>query len=387
MRKVWFAVAVLVVLVAGGIAYQSLTSNQARSQVQGGSAQGGPPPAVPVVIAIAKRQSAPVLLDSVGAVQTIASVAVKSRVDGAIDKVLVTDGQSVKTGDVLFQIDPRLAQAQVDQAEAQVARDRANLVNAQRDVKRYEPLAEKEFVSRQQLDTSTTTAQANSAVVRADQAALDNARVQLSYFTIKAPIDGRLGYINQKVGNDLKANDVPLATLNQIKPIYVNFPLPQADLPAVREAMATGAVEIDALPAGATGAPEKGRLTFFENSIDSTTGTIQMRATFDNPQERLWPGEFVTVTVDLRVQQDALTVPQVAVQIGQKEDYVYVVKADNTVEYRPVIVNRTVDGNSVISKGLEVGERVVTDGQLRLVQGSRVTIHADKDAAKPGAAS
>jgi multidrug efflux system membrane fusion protein len=332
-------------------------------------------------------RSVPIQFDAVGTVQSIASVAVKSRVDGQIAQVKVKDGEAVKTGETIMLIDPRLAQAQLDQAEAQVARDRAQQTNAVRDVNRYKPLAAKEFVSRQQLDTSSTTAQAAAASVRADEAGVESARVTLSYFTIKAPIDGRIGYIGQKVGNDVKANDVPLATINQLKPIYVSFPLPQAELPAVRKAMAEGPVAVKALPVGAEDAPEEGQLTFFENSIDSSTGTILVRATFDNPQEALWPGQFCNVTVELSVQRNALTVPSAAVQIGQSGEYVYVVTPDNKAEYRTVVVSRTIKGTSVIAKGLAAGEHVVTDGLLRITNGSYVAIRGKQEEPKPEHAS
>jgi multidrug efflux system membrane fusion protein len=379
MKRVWIAGAVMVGLAAAGIVYQTLIADEARSQTP---ARPSGAPAVPVVVTTVKQQPMPVQFEAVGTVQTIASVAVKSRVDGQIAKVLVKDGQTVKAGETLMLIDPRLARAQLDQAEAQLARDRAQQANAYRDVGRYKPLAEKEFVSRQQLDTSTTTAQAASASVRADEAAVESAQVTLSYFTITAPIDGRIGYINQKIGNNVKANDVPLATINQIKPIYVSFPLPQADLPAVRDAMAAGIITASALPVGDSNKPEQGRLTFFENSIDSSTGTILMRATFDNPREGLWPGQFCNVTVRLSVQADALTIPSAAVQVGQRGEYVYVVTPDNRAKYRPVTVSRAIDGTSVIAKGLAAGERVVTDGILRITDGSHVAIRNSEGAPK-----
>jgi multidrug efflux system membrane fusion protein len=337
---------------------------------------------VPVVVATVKQQPMPVQFEAVGTVQTIASDAVKSRVDGQIAKVFVKDGQTVKAGETLMLIDPRLARAQLDQARAQLSRDQAQQANAYRDVNRYKPLAAKEFVSRQQLDTSTTTAQAASASVKADEAAVESAEVTLSYFTITAPFDGRIGYINQKIGNDIKANDVPLATINQIKPIYVSFPLPQADLPAMRDALAAGIVTVTALPVGDAKNPEQGRLTFFENSIDATTGTILVRATFDNPTEALWPGQFCNVTVDLSVQADALTVPSAAVQVGQNGDYVYVITPANKAEYRTVTASRTIKGTTVIAKGLSVGEHIVIDGLLRITDGSRVTIRNSADTPK-----
>ncbi len=385
MKRVWVASALLVVLAGAGFGYQALVANQARSQT-GPSSHGGMP-AVPVVVATAKIQSMAVQFDAVGTVQTIASVAVKSRVDGEVAKVLVKDGQEVEAGDPIMLIDPRFAQAQLDQARANVLKDRALQTNAYRDVKRYQPLAKQEYVSRQQLDTSTTTAQSTTAAVQADEAAVESAEVTLSYFTIKAAIDGRIGYVNQKIGNDVKANDVPLATINQIKPIYVSFPLPQAELPPLRHAMAAGPVRVRALPFGDSTTPETGRLTFFENSIDASTGTIVVRATFDNPRETLWPGQFCNVTVDLAVENDALTIPAAAVQVGQNGDYVYVITPDNKAEYRPVTVNRTQHSLDVIAKGLKPGENVVTEGLLRITNGSRVAIRATEDVAKPGKSS
>jgi multidrug efflux system membrane fusion protein len=385
MQRVWIAGAVLVALIATGFGYQALVSDQAHSQTRPGTTGGLPP--VPVVVATVKVQSMPVQFEAVGTVQTIASVAVKSRVDGQIAGVFVKDGQAVKAGDTILTIDPRFAQAQLDQAEAQLARDRAQQTNAFRDVSRYKPLAAKEFVSRQQLDTSTTTAQAASSSVKADEAAAESARVTLSYFTIKAAIDGRIGYVSQKIGNDVKANDVPLATINQIMPIYVSFPLPQADLPAVRKAMAEGSVRVLALPVGDSSVPQEGRLTFFENSIDASTGTILVRATFDNPNEALWPGQFCNVTVDLSVQSDAITVPSAAVQVGQSGDYVYVITPQNVAAYRTVTVSRTLKGTSVIAKGLSAGEHIAVDGLLRITNGSRVVIRGADSAPKPDKSS
>jgi membrane fusion protein, multidrug efflux system len=384
MKRVWIAGALLVVLAAAGAGYQTLIANEARSQTP---RPPGGPPAVPVVVAMVKNQPMPVQFDAVGTVQTIASVAVKSRVDGQIAQVFVKDGQSVKAGDPIIAIDPRFAQAQLNQAQAALARDRALQTNAVRDVNRYKPLAQKEFVSKQQLDTSATGAQSAAASVKADEAAVESAQVMLSYFTINAAIDGRVGYVNQKIGNNVKANDVPLATINQISPIYVSFPLPQAELPAVRRAMTEGAIRVRALPFGDTGAPEEGRLAFFENSVDASTGTILVRATFGNQHEALWPGQFCNVTIDLSVQNDALTVPSAAVQVGQHGDYVYVITPDNKAQYRAVTVSRTLKGITVIAKGLSPGERVVVDGLLRITDGSRVAVRGSEAARKPDKSS
>jgi len=384
-KRVVMALAVLALLAGAGIAYHTLILASAQSQT---SAQPRATPVVPVVVAAARREATPVRLDAVGTVQAIASVAVKSRIDGLIAEVKVRDGQYVKAGDTLLLLDGRAAEAQVHQVEAQLIRDQAQLTNAKRDVNRFAPLVAKDFVSHQQYDTAVTNSRALEANAKADEASLENAKVLLTYYTIAAPMDGRIGTISLKAGSNVKANDVPILTINQTKPIWVAFSLAQSDFPAVRRAMEAGQVEVDVAAPGDSEAPEKGRVEFFENAIDATTGTIALKANFDNPQERLWPGEFVNVSVMLSVEEDALVVPQAAVQVGQSNTtYVFVVKPDNTAEMRPVRVTRNVAGKSVIAKGLEPGEQVVTDGQLRLSNGSRVEIRSAERPGKPGSPS
>jgi len=370
MKRASWAIAFVVVLALVGAAHQFDWLGSARSQTSAARPQGP----VPVKVATAAVEPTPVEFDTIGTVQTIASVTVKSRLDGFIDKVLVKDGQFVKAGDVMFQLDSRAAQALVDQASATLARDEAQLANAQRDVGRYKSLVSKDFVSRQQYDTSTTTATALQATVQADRAQLENAKVLLSYYTIVAPLDGRVGMIAIKRGNSIKSNDLPLATVNQIQPIYVSFALPQIELPELRQAMAEGPVMVKVLAQGDKGAPVEGKVAFFDNTIDSTSGTINVRATFANEEQRLWPGQFVNVSVLVRTDPDALVVPPTAIQVGQKGNYVFVVKQDDTVELRPVTVDRTVNGRVVIGSGLKAGERVATDGQMRLTNGARVRI-------------
>jgi len=371
MKRVTIAVAFLAVAAAGGIAYQTLVLKAAERP----SAANPVAPAVPVVIAPVARKPMPVRIDAIGTVQPIATVAVKSRVDGEIAEVKISDGQAVKAGDVLFVLDTRAAEAQLKQAEATLAKDRVQLENAKRDVNRLKPLSEKEFVSRQQLDTAQTTSAALEATVLADQAIIDTFKVQLTYYTIRSPMDGRVGTIALKTGNAVKAQDtISLVTINQIKPIYVSYAVPQRELPGIRAAVGAGTVPVQAIAPGDRGAPISGKIFFFDNQIDPTTGTISLKAIFDNADERLWPGEFVNVSSTLRVEADAITVPSSAVQVGQTGNYVFVVKSDNTVEMRPVMVDRTVGKESVISKGLTIDERVVTDGQLRLTNGSRVEV-------------
>ena len=384
MKRVLLAVAFLVLLAGAGYAYRAFYIQQASSRT---AQEAHQPPAVPVLVAAAERQAVPVRLDAIGTVQTIASVGIKSRIDGQITEVKVKDGQYVKAGAPLFQLDSRAATASVHQAEAQLARDRAQLANAKRDVDRFAPLVAKDFVSRQQYDTAVSTAQALDASVQADQAALENAKVQLSYYTINAPIDGRVGMVTLKAGNNVKANDVAFLTINQVKPIYVLFSVAESELPAIRAAMAAGPVTVSALPAGDKAAPAQGKLAFFDNAVDSASGTIALRGIFANDDEHLWPGEFVNVSVTLSVEPNAIVVPQAAVQIGQNDRFVFVVKPDNTAEARKVTVSRTVDGKTVIASGLAPGERVVVDGQLRLSNGSRVEIRSAQGPSAAGKTS
>jgi multidrug efflux system membrane fusion protein len=370
MKRVLWALAFLTVLVAGGVCYQVLVP--ARSQ----TAVTRPSSLVPVTATTVAEQAMPVRQQTIGSVQTIASVTVKSRIDGVITEMLIRDGQFVKTGDIMIRLDSRAAEAQVHQADAQLAHDVAQLANARHDVERYAPLVAKDFVSHQQYDTAVTTAKALEASVAADQAALENARVLLSYDTISAPIDGRVGTIAIKTGNSLKANDVPLLTINQIMPIYVGFSLPQDTLPEIRTAMAKGPVTVEVVPAGDSAPAETGKLEYFDNAVDVNSGTIALKAVFANAQQRLWPGQFVNVTMTLRIEPDALVVPQAAVQAGQNSAYVFVITPENTAEFRPVTVSRTIAGITVIAKGLAKGERVAVDGQLRLSNGTKVDVRA-----------
>jgi multidrug efflux system membrane fusion protein len=380
MKRVLWAAAFLVFAGIGAALYQNWLE-PARSQTP---PRGRAAPAPPVIVAPVVAQPMPARVDTIGTVQVIANVAVKSRIDGYIDSVLIQDGQFVKAGEVMFRLDSRAAQAQMQQVQAQLARDQANFENAKRDVKRYEPLVQKDFVSRQQYDTAMTTAAADEAAVAADQAMLQNSKALLSYYTIVAPIDGRVGNINIKAGNSIKANDLPLATINQIMPIYVAFNLPEVELPALRQAMAKGPVEVAVRPQGDEAEPITGAVAFFDNAVDTTSGTISVRAKFANDDQRLWPGQFVNVAMTTRVDPNAIVIPPAAVQVGQDGNFVFVVRPDDTAELRPVTVARTVDGKSVVSKGLSAGERVVVDGQMRLTNGVRVDIRSTMQPKAPG---
>ncbi len=369
MKRVRWTVALLAIAGVGGVAYQTLFA-PVRSQ----TAPANPPAGAPVVVATVARQHMPTRIEIIGTVQTIATVAIKSRVDGYIDHVLVRDGQFVKAGDIMFQLDPRSAEAQLQQARAQLARDKASLEGAERDLRRYTELVAKSATPVTNLDGAKTQVGVFSGAVAADEAAIENLQVQLGFCTIRAPINGRVGLIAIKEGNSLKANDIPLATINQIQPIYVGFSLPQVDLPALKAAMEHGPVEVSVRAQGDEGMPIKGLVEFFDSAVDSSTGTIAVRAKFANEELRLWPGQYVNTSVALGMELDVLTVPQTAVQVGQSGNYVFVIKSDRTAEFRPVKATRTIDGKSVIASGLSEGEEVAVDGQLRLSNGTKVEI-------------
>src|ERR1700730_13675306 len=262
MRRVTIAVAFVAVAVAGGIAYQTFVLKAAEAPARGASAA----PGVPVVIAPVARKSMPLRIEAIGTVQPIATVAVKSRVDGQIAEVKISDGQAVKTGDVLFILDTRSAEAQLKLAEASLAKDRSQLENDKRDAARFKPLTEKEFVSRQQFDTAQTNSASLEATVLGDQATVDNFKVQLTYYTIRSPMDGRVGTIALKTGNAVKAQDtISLVTINQIRPIYVSYSVPQRELPGIRAAVAAGTVPVQATVPGDPGGSITGKIFFFDN--------------------------------------------------------------------------------------------------------------------------
>lgn len=352
------------------------------------AAAGQPAPSVPVTVATVASKPVPVEYGTIGTVTAYATVAIKSRIDGEIMEVHLKDGQDVKAGDLLFSIDGRTIQAQLEQAQANLAHDQALLVSAQREVERQNSLVKKNFASKQAVDQARASADSLQASVAADQAAVDAVKVQLSYTEIRAPIDGRAGVVNLPRGNMVKANDTgSLVVLNQLRPIYIAFALPQRELPRVRQAMAAGPLTVSATVPGDTGPPLEGTLTFVDNAVDASTGTIQLRATFENAETRLWPGQFVNVTLTLRVESAAIVVPDAAVQHGQNGAYVFVVRPDSTVEMRPVVVDRSVAGASVITSGLAAGDVAVVEGQLRLAPGMKVEPHPAGQASAAGAAS
>lgn len=329
-------------------------------------------PPVAVVTAPVARKAMPVKFETIGTVQPIATVSIRSRIDGQIVQVHIKDGQDVKAGDLLFSLDSRAIEAQIKQVEAVVARDRAQLTQARRDLERLTELAAKEYAARTKVDDSRTQGAALEAAVRASEASVENMRVQLSYHSIKAPIDGRVGAISLKTGNVVKNNEGSITTINQIKPIYVSFSVPQASLIEIREAMNAGPVTVSASPPGDTEPPATGQLAFIDNAVDAATGTINLKAAFPNTRERLWPGQFANVSVTLKIENDAVVVPSAAVQIGQNGPYVFTVGPENTAVLKQVTVARQLGTETVIASGLQPGETVVTDGAYRLFRGAKV---------------
>lgn len=329
---------------------------------------------VPVVVATSTQETVPVEVRAIGNVEAYSTVTVKSQVDGEIDQVHFTEGQDVKAGDLLFTIDPRQFEALLQQAEANQARDEAQAKNARAQAGRNEKLYESGIISKEQFDQFETSADALDASVRADKAAVANGKLELSYCTIRSPITGRTGSLLIHAGNLVKNNDTSLLIINQIQPIYVTFSVPEQFLPEIKAHMARSRLGVLAYFGDSTQKPAEGILSFVNNTVDSTTATIMLKGTFPNADRQLWPGQFVNVALKLTVQQNSTVVPSQAVQTGEKGQYVYVVKPDMTAEYRPVVVGTSFTGGTVIQKGVQPGEKVVTDGQLRLYPGAKLEI-------------
>jgi multidrug efflux system membrane fusion protein len=343
------------------------------------NASGRALPGSPVSVAPVVQKDVPLEITSVGRVEPILTVSVKALVGGEVTRVIFKEGQVVRKGDTLFTIDPRPFEIALKQAEALLEKDRALLQNAESDVARYAELVKKDYVTKEQYDALVANRDVLAAAVKADEAAAANARLQLEYTTVRSPIDGRTGSLLIDAGNIIKANDTnPAVVIYQMAPIYVQFSVPEQHLPRIKEYMGHESLKTEALPAAGGQAPKPGVLTFVDNAIDQTTGTIMLKATFENGEGVLWPGQFLNVRLILTTEKGAVTVPSQAVQTGQSGQYVYVVKEDKTVELRPVKVSRIFGADSLIDEGLKAGESVVTDGQLRLVPGSRVEIKSGR---------
>jgi multidrug efflux system membrane fusion protein len=330
---------------------------------------------VPVMVGTIARKAMPVQLKAIGAVEAYATVAVKARVDGQIVQAYFKEGQEVRQGDPLFDIDPRPFAAQLRQAEANLARDQATLDNARTQERRYQDLLQKKLVAKDQYDQIRTGRETAEANVRADQAAIENAKLQLEYSQIRSPINGRTGKIMIQPGNLVKANDVsPLVTINQVNPIYVSFSIPEQYLGEIRRRMSADPLRVQATLPETGLAPVSGRLDFIDNQVDAATGTIRLKAVFQNQDRTLWPGQFVHVVLTLYQQPDAVVAPSQSIQTGPNGQYVFVVKPDMTAEVRPITVDRSQGDETVITKGIAPGERVVTTGQSRLTPGAKVNV-------------
>ena len=332
-------------------------------------------PLVPVTAGVVAAKDVPVYLQGIGTVQAYNMVTVKTRVDGQIVKVFFKEGQEVKEDDPLFEIDPRPYQAALEQAQAAKQKDEAQLAGAKLDLDRYSRLLGTGYQTRQSYDQQTALVAQLQAAIKGDQAQIDNAALNLGYADIGSPIDGRLGALLVDKGNLVHANDnTALVTITEIKPIFVSFTLPQDTLDEVRQQQQQAPLVVRAYTGDGNTLLSVGKLTLIDNSIDQTTGTIHLKARFDNQDERLWPGEFISLRVILKTRPNVATVPAQTVQEGPNGNYAYIIKPDNTVERRAVDVAAIQDGIAVITKGLKPGERVVVDGQYRLTEGARVKI-------------
>ncbi len=321
-------------------------------------------------------KTVPMQVQAVGRVLPYATVSVKSRVDGLVTAVHFKDGQFVKAGQLLFSLDRTPYEAQLQQAQANRAKDQAQLENARKQVERNAAVVAKGYVSKEQYDQAVATAAALTATVKADEAAIETTQLQVQYCSIVAPITGRAGAVQVDVGNLVKANDPAsvLVVINQVQPIYTSFYVPENILPEIRQYMASGPLAAEAIVPGHENAPVRGQLTFLSNTVTMSSGTIELRATLANENLWLWPGQYANVVLTLTTLPNAVVVPSQAVQTGQKGQYVYVVRPDMTAEYRPVTMGQTVGNETVIAQGVQPGENVVTDGQLRLSDGASVRI-------------
>ncbi|MDQ6738266.1 MAG: efflux RND transporter periplasmic adaptor subunit [Gemmatimonadota bacterium] len=333
-------------------------------------------PRVPVVVATARRSAVPYTISTNGVVEPMQTAAVEAQVGGILTRVTFTEGQTVTAGQVLFQIDPRPYIAVLDQAKGQLARDQAQAANARRDAARYASLVEKDYVTHSQADQAAATAASSLATVETDRASVEHAQLDVSNSTIRAPISGRTGGLLVRQGNLVKANaSTPMVVINQIQPILVRFSIPQSELPDIQRYFGAGKpLAVQASLSESAASAVSGTLAFVDNNVDSSTGTVLLKARFANPSATLWPGQFVTVALRLYVDPNALTVPSQAVLNGQQGTYVFTVDLAGNTKQQLVKVARTVDSMAVIASGLADGDRVITDGQSRLVTGSKVVI-------------
>jgi len=357
------------------ILFLSGCSSKDQVQAAGGA---GDRPAAPVVVASVEQRDIPVQIRAIGNVEAYQTVQIRSQVNGQIQKIFFHEGDDVRKDQLLFQLDKRPFQADLDKAIGQMKHDQAQAENSRLQAERYSGLEKEGVASHEQADQMRAQAKADASAVEADKAAVEAARVQLVYTDITAPIDARAGALLINLGNLVKANDTPyLVQLNQVTPIYVTFFVPEAHLDEVRRHFAFGQqLKVLAYPKGQTANAAAGRLTFIDNGVDTTTGTFKLKGTFENKDRRLWPGQFVDVALELSTQKNAVVVPTKAIQTGQRGDYVYVVRSDNTAESRPVKTAGAYENLTLVSEGLKLGERVIVNGQLRVAPNAKVNVQS-----------
>ncbi len=361
----------LLALACAGLAACSNGGADAKPGAKSSSPFAGP---APVSVAQAVTMNVPVQLTEIGSVEPYSTVSVESQVDGVIQRAYFKPGQFVRAGSLLFTIDPQPFQVALQQAQANLAKDQAQAANAEAEAARYTELYKAGIVSQDQFETYKTNAAALLAAVRADKAAVLNAKIQLGYCWIRSPIAGRTGAVLVQPGNLIKNNSAALVTINQVQPIYADFYVPQSQLPEINQDRALHPLRVEAIVPHDTAHPQWGTLTFINNTVDAATGTILLKGTFANPDRVLWPGQFVNVVLTLSNQPNAVVVPSAVIQTGQHVQYAYVVQPDNTVALRMVKTGATVDGETVVDQGIKSGETVVTDGQLRLYPGAKISI-------------
>jgi len=376
-RLLMGAVLAVVLAAAGAASYFSIDTRAKESR----KAAKGPPP-VMVTLAAALQETVPVRVQVIGNVEAYLTVAVKARVDGQINAVNFREGEQVRKGDVLFRIDPRPYEAALRQAQANALRDRAARDQARSQERRYQELLDKNFISKEAYAQIRTNAETAEATAKASEAGLENARLNLEYCTILSPLEGYVGKVLLQAGNLVRANDVnPLVVINQVRPVYVNFAVPEQKLPEIRKYQAASPLRADVIPPDPSATPITGRLVFIDNAVDPSTGTIRLRAQYDNADAALWPGQFVNVSLRLYEQPDAIVIPSQAIQSGPQGQYVYVVGDDMVADVRPIALQEIDGDRAIVARGLTKGERVVTRGQLRL--GPKTRVQVGKPAAEP----
>lgn len=348
------------------------------------SAAKRPQPKVPVLVGEVVKRDAPDILTAIGNVEAYSTVSVRAQVGGPVLTAHFAEGQEVAKGQLLFSLDPAPFEMALRKAEANLLRDQALARNAEAEVRRYEELVQKDYVTRQQYDQARTDSEALQATLKADEAAVADAKLNLGYCSIRSPLDGRTGQLLVYPGNVVKANETVLVNIGQIHPIYVGFSVPEQRLNNLRRSMSREKLAVRVAMPDGTEVPEEGVVSFVDNTVDETSGTIRLKATFANQSSLLWPGQFVNVSVTLDVRRDSVMAPQAAIQTGQQGTYVFVLQPDMRVHQQPVTVGDTIDGFVIVKEGLSPGTSVITDGHLRLTEGSTVVIRSGLDSPAGG---